>query len=102
MTPPAPTPNDHASAGGGDQAACGHDAGLHDDDRPAVGDIASHGQHGPRVRGRGRGGGGGYRHGVGLSAADRATLTELIASAPLPPPHVLARLRGYLPPTVPD
>jgi hypothetical protein len=38
---------------------------------------------------------------VGLSAADRATLTELIASAPLPPPDVLARLRGYLPPAAP-
>ena len=102
MTPPARTPNDHPGAGSGDQVACDHDAGLHDDDHPPLGDIASHGQHAHHAGGRGRGGGGGYRHGVGLSAADRATLTELIASAPLPPPDVLARLRGYLPPAPPD
>jgi hypothetical protein len=42
-----------------------------------------------------------HRHGVGLTDAQRAVLTELINSAPLPPPHTLDRLRGYLPPAPP-
>jgi hypothetical protein len=41
-------------------------------------------------------------HGVGLTDAQRARLTDLIASAPLPPPETLHRLRGYLPPAGPD
>jgi len=42
------------------------------------------------------------RHTVGPTDAQRARLTELIESAPLPVPHVLTRLRGYLPPVPPD
>jgi hypothetical protein len=42
------------------------------------------------------------RHGVGLTDDQRARLTALIDSAPLPPPDVLTRLRGYLPPATPD
>jgi len=41
-------------------------------------------------------------HRVGLTDAQRARLTDLIATAPLPPPETLHRLRGYLPPARPD
>jgi hypothetical protein len=111
MTAPAPTPNHdvHDTHGTGDHTTCDHDvcahaARLNDDDvdRPPGGDVPCHGLHGHHGGARGLGGRAAQRHGVGMSDADRATLTELISSAPLPSPDVLARLRGYLPPSVPD
>lgn len=41
-------------------------------------------------------------HRIGLTDAQRAALVAIIEAAPLPPPEVIARLRGYLPPVTPD
>ena len=93
MTAPVPTPDRDAS----DPTARAHDAPSRD----AVEHQPS-GAADRHRRARGPGGRSKHRHGVGMSNTQRAVLTELIASAPLPPPDVLARLRGYLPPSVPD
>jgi hypothetical protein len=37
-----------------------------------------------------------------MTDAQRAALVALIQAAPLPPPEVMTRLRGYLPPATPD
>lgn len=93
MATPTPTPDRHQQPDPAQQDHHDHDA----DDRtpPCQRNPGAAAAHRQRV-GQDR-----HRHGVGLTDAQRAVLTELINSAPPPPAHTLDRLRGYLPPTPP-
>jgi hypothetical protein len=92
VTTPTPTPDHHQPDPAEQDCRC-HAAGDH---APACGRNPGRGQVQRQRDGQDR-----HLHGVGLTDTQRAVLTELIDSAPLPPAHTLDRLRGYLPPAPP-